>query len=251
MNEATSIKPENLRNVSVPLEISQIKEFFENKELFFLVDYNSSKIKGNMFLTYLSNLDIPCEIVLSNTTKEEKFELLKCYMETRNLNTSKTLKLMATQIILEKKNFNSTDIYDDTDLTKDECLEFIAANIDIIDRWNVFISSMMIYYVTAVTVLEDEFKFKNTFNEIDDPHYIGTNVVQLFSVPGFLETFYSVPADSEIFYFKQQFEEYMFRGKSIFEFFCNPENTLFLLFNEMLSGKVTLQAIDELMTKAE
>ena len=251
MNVIESIKAENLRNVSVPLEINQIKEFFENKELFFLVDYSSSKIKGNMFLTYLSNLDIPCEIILTGASKEEKFELLKSYMETRNLNNSNTLRYMTAQIFLEKKGFNTLDIFEALILTKEECSEFVLINAEMVNRWNTFISSVMIYFLTSVKTIEEEFKFKESFKKIDDPHYIGTNIVQLFGVPAFLEMFYSVPADTEIFYFKQQFEEYMFRGKNLFEYFCNPENTLFLLFDDMLKGNAELGNISDLMAKVE
>lgn len=250
MKDIKTVDPVNFRNVTVPLEISQIKEYFENKELFFLINYTDSKIKGNMFLTYISNLDLPCEIILKGASKEDRFELLKYYMETRNLNVSDALKYTAAQILLEKKGFDSTTIFDHPVLSSAECAEFIKNNEEMVGRWNTFISSTLIYTLTCIKDLEEEFSFKDAFKTIDDPHYIGSNVVQLFSVPSFLELFFSKPADGELFYMKPQFEEYMFRGKNLFHYFYCPENTLLLLFNEMLTGEKTLTDIQKMMSEA-
>lgn len=250
MTTMQEIEPSNYRNVTVPLEISQIKEYFENKKLFFLINYAESKIKGNMFLTYISNLDLPCEIILDKTSKEEKFELLKFYMETRNLTISNILKLTTAQMMLEYKGFDTTTIFMNPVFTREECAEYIKTNSELVQRWNVFISSSLVFILTSVPALEESFAFKDTFKVIDDPHYIGSNVVHLYSVPSFLELFFSKPADTEVFYFKPQYEEYMFRGKNLFHFFFCPENTLFLLFNEMLTGNKSVEEINELFQKA-
>lgn len=250
MTTMQEIDPSNYRNVTVPLEISQIKEYFENKQLFFLINYADSKIKGNMFLTYISNLDLPCEILLDKTNKEEKFELLKFYMETRNLTISNVLKLASAQVLLELKGFDTTEIFINPAFTREECAEFIQNNPELIQRWNTFISSSFVFLLTSVGELEEQYSFKNTFQTIDDPHYIGSNVVHLYSVPSFLELFFSKPADTEVFYFKPQFEEYMFRGKNLFHYFFCPENTLLLLFNEMLTGEKSVEEINELFQKA-
>lgn len=250
MKEPKTIDEKNIRQVSVPLEIAQIKEYFENKELFFLISYSNSKIKGNMFLTYISNLDLPCEIDFSGACKEDRFELLKFYFETRNLNESNVLRYAASQVMLERKGFDTMPMFIHPVFTREECAEFINTNREMIERWNTFISSTMIYMLTAFKEIEETYSFKNQFPLVEDPHYIGSNVVQLFSVPGFLEQFFSKAADTEIFYFKSQFEEYMFRGKNLFHYFDNPENTLLMLFNEMLAGNKTHEEISTMLEGA-
>ena len=55
-----------IRQVTVPLAIESIKEFFQDKEIKFIVDYDNSKIKNQIFLTYVSNLDIPVDLKISD-----------------------------------------------------------------------------------------------------------------------------------------------------------------------------------------
>lgn len=250
MTKITSVKPENLRNVTVPLSLDHIKEFFDNKELFFLVNYSESKIKGNMFLTYISNLGLPSEIVFDGATLEEKFELLKFYMETRNINDSVTLKYAAAQIILISKGFDVTPIYPNPVFTKEEAEKFIEANKEMITRWNTFLSSSIMYYVSSVQVLAEELKLKESYPVIDDPHYIGCNVVQMYSVPGFVEFFFAFPRDPQMYYFKQQFEEYMFKGKNFFHYFVTEENTLLLVLNELLTGNTSMDQLNQMIEGA-
>jgi hypothetical protein len=250
MTPIETIESSNFRHVTVPLEISQIKEYFENKNLFFLINYSESKIKGNMFLTYISNLDLPCEIILGSSGKQDKFELIKFYMETRNLNTSNTLKLTTAQLLLEMKGYDSMDVLRHPVLTREECAEFSSQNAELLKKWDTFISSSFLYLLTAIPELEDKYSFKSLFPVIEDPHFIGSNIVHIYSVPSFLELFFAKQATSPICYFKHQFEEYMFRGKNLFHYFDCPENTLFLLFNEILTGEKTLGDIQAMFARA-
>lgn len=240
----------NIRHVAAPLEINQIKEFFENKELFFVVSYQESKIKGNMLLTYLSNLDLPFEIDLRNTDKNEKFELIKNYMETRNINNSGVLKTAVAQIILEFKGLDFNEVLEMGVLNREECKEFCEKYAELLKKWNLFLTSTLVYFLTSVKELEEKYNFKTSFKEVDDAHFIGTNVVQMFSVPYFMEAFFSCPNDAEVCYFPHQFEEYMFKGKNLFNYFFCPENTLLLIFSSVLSGETTMEKVQEILTKA-
>lgn len=247
MKEISTIDPKNFRNVTVPLEISQIKEYFENKELFFLIDYKNSKIKGNMFLTYISNLDLPSEIVLGETSKEEKCELLKFYMESRNISISNTLKFASAQVLLEVKGIDTSEVFENPYFSKIDCLDFINENRELVNRWTTFVSSSLLFMLTTVQAIEEKYSFKKEFKELDDPQYIGSNVVHLYSVPSFVELFFSTPASTDIYYFRPQFEEYMFRGKNLFHYFFCPENTLFLIFNDLLTGDKSLSDVNSLL----
>ncbi len=88
-----------LREVTVPLPIESIKEFFVDKEIKFLVDYENSKIKDQVFLTYVSNLDIPIDIK-DNIEQETLFKLIDCYMTVKTITDIPFLNSIVSQIIL-------------------------------------------------------------------------------------------------------------------------------------------------------
>ena len=249
MNSELQILKENIRNVSVPLDINQIKEFFQNKELFFLIDYTKSKIKGNMFLTYISNMDLPSDILLADLSKTEKFELTKIYLETRNINTASALKYATTQILLENRGVDTAEIFERPLFSKEECQEFISTNKELIEKWDTFIQSTMVYFLTSVEAIEEQHNFKSDFKLIDDPQYIGCNVVNLFSVPSFLELYFSKPPTKELHYFKQQFEEYMFKGKNFYHYFMVPQNSLYQAFNFLLTSDNSEKHLETLIKK--
>ena len=64
---------------------------------------------------------------------------------------------------------------------------------------------------------------------VDDVLYIGSNIVTLFSIPSFMELFFTTQMRTQMKYFKQQFDEHIFRGKNLFEyffFFCRGLSTV-------------------------
>ena len=74
-----------IRNTIAPIPIEDLKAYFENKEITFIIDYNNSTLKGEKLLTYLSNLDVPCDINFKGTKQEDVNEFLVSYMSTRML----------------------------------------------------------------------------------------------------------------------------------------------------------------------
>ena len=73
-------------NTIVPIELKDLKKYFEDKTQSYQIDYLNSKLKGAQFLTYLSNLDIPCDLVNYDN------DLLKEYFETSMLVNIPTLE---------------------------------------------------------------------------------------------------------------------------------------------------------------
>ena len=244
------IPAENIRNVGVPLAIDQIKEFFENKSLFFLVDYSQSKIKGNMFLTYLSNLDLPFEIILKDAPKQEVFDLIKTYMETRNQSTSDVLRLTVADILLTHKGVDTENWLQNRVLTKEDAKEFISQNLELIKKWDTFLSSTMVFLIKSFPALDEKLKVAEAFQHIKDPNYIGSNVVQLFSIPGFLELFFAAKYDGQLFYFDAQFDELMFKGKNLFHYFSCEENVFYGFIAGAGAGTITPEMVQNFM-KAE
>ena len=95
-----------------PIPLDDLKEYFANKELKFLINYENSTLKGDKFLTYLSNLDVPCDVIFSDKDKDSIFELVKEYMNTRMLVKLPTLEVITLQILLASKGIDNGLYYD-------------------------------------------------------------------------------------------------------------------------------------------
>ena len=57
-----------------PIAIDDLKKHFTDKDISFLIDYKKSDLKGEKLLTYLSNLDLPCDLKnIDNDLMKELF----------------------------------------------------------------------------------------------------------------------------------------------------------------------------------
>lgn len=241
LKNLASIEPENFRQTKVPLSVDLIKEYFENKKLFFIVSYVDSSIKGNLFLTYLSNLDLPFEIDFTGATFDQKFEIMKNYFESRNISDSDVLCLNAADILLTYRGIDTSTIFNNTLFTLDEKKDFIAKNEKSISHWSSFIGSSIVYLLKVFPDLNDVLKIESVFPKIEESGYVGANVVRLFSVPHFMEFFFSAPPIEKIYYFKHQFEDNMFKGTNLFHYFNVPENTFLHLIYGFLNNQIDIE----------
>jgi hypothetical protein len=235
----------DVREVKVPLTVDEIKEFFTNKEILYLVNYNESELKGVVFLTYLSNLDLPAEINFTGSGFEAKEELIRIYMETRNIISCETLRLNVAKILLEYRGVDTTDVFLNPCFNNDEVNKFITNNSALLDKWEQFIESTTLYAQTTVPELEESCKLKENSTIVEDQMFIGANVVNMFSIESFYEIFLSVPYRKDIVYFKYQFEEYMFRGKNFFSFFNCEENLIYKTFLTHINGEIDIELIHD------
>lgn len=224
-----------------PIPIDQIKEYFKDKTTFFMIDYQQSKIQGKVLLVYLSNLDIPSDLVLDNSvTKEQKFELIEAYFNGNSVSNITYLNIAAAQIILHAINCNVT--YGKNLLSSEECEEFITKNENLVGRWIHFLDSTMIFLIKTFDDLNEQLKVKESFENIDDPHYVGLNVVNFFNLPRFLEVYFSIDRQLSFTYFTQQFEAHMFKGKSLFDYYNNDFNMFLPLLYQMIDKEIPLNS---------
>ncbi|MFN9066735.1 MAG: hypothetical protein ACK5V3_05865, partial [Bdellovibrionales bacterium] len=212
--------PETLtfREVTAPLSIDQIKEHFTQKNLMFIIDVSKSQLKDHALITYLSNLEIPCELSFVNSSKAEVKSLVKSYMESKSLVNSNNLKFLSAQIVLDSVGYDSDSLFENALLNKDERKSFINDNSKLVDSWAQFVSSSVVFAVSSYPALEEHFQFKNSIPQINDPDVVGFNVVNLFSIPGFMESFYSQPQKFQPQYYKSQFDDYIYKGKNFFHY---------------------------------
>ena len=221
---------------TVPLSMELVKQQFQDKEMSFLIDVHNSQLKGKDLLVYIANLELNCELDLTNLTTQEKMELLKSYMKLNTINNLQSMSLNLAATILLSIGIDWHENLQNPALTLEESKQFIAENKELFDRWNTFLASTMMYQVTSIKFLEEEMGTSAQYPHIDDINYIGKNVVNLFTVPTFLDTYYSKPTEFPMYYFKQQFEEHIFKGHSLFHYFCNNENTTYLMLHALIEG---------------
>ena len=227
--------------ITVPLPIKELHEVISDNSKVYDVDYSNSKIKGKPFVFYLANLNVKTRINVETLTKEELKELLVIYM---TINTPFKCEELNVLVMLTLLHFMEGDTSGITtfDLPDGFLDEFVEENQDLMARYFLFCSSMIKYCDYIRSISDDkEPDLRGYDGTIDDPKYIGVNVVWLFEIPSFFELFFSArdPQDYPQVYFPVQFEEYMFNGKNLFYFFVgDKENPNWLLLNKTALEKL-------------
>jgi hypothetical protein len=208
----------NIIETIAPISIENLKKHFTDKEVFYLIDYKNSELKGKKLLTYLSNLDLPADI------KEPDLELVKEYLHSVTLVNIESLENIIIDILLEYKNILKTENYKN----------FINENTDIISKWSDKLDSLSIFNMYIIN--SEEFKdYAKTFPTDDTNSLEGVNFVSLLKQERFY-LFYN-KLNSNIKFYTRYFEDYMFRGKNLFEFWSTPKNPMFLLTWGITQGK--------------
>lgn len=225
-----------MRNIETkaPLELEQLKEYFTDKSVFYLINLEESELKGDMLLTYLSNLEIPCDIVIEQP--ENCMSLLKDYLNFKQIVSIPFLEHKTIDILFQAKGFYKGD---------DE--QFIEDNKDIIQSWIEKLDSLSLYNMWIVN--EDSFKeFVKSFPEDSSNDITGINFVSLLKHEHFYTYYNKINADNLKFY-SEYFEEYMFKGDNLYTYWANGNNPLFLLNWAISSGNLNVSAYNDALTK--
>ncbi len=243
------VEIQRVKKVTAPLAIDEIKEYFVKKDISFLIDLKASQLKGNMLLTYISNLDLPSEIDLDGETSEQLHLLMKDYFLSKSIVTSKNLSYLAAQILLDSVGYDSETLFEAGPMSRLERKKFIDENSEILVRWNTFMVSTMLFTIMSYTAIEEKLNLKASQPEINDHDYVGFNVVNLFTVPGFMESYFSVPPQFPVYYFKPQFEEYIFKGKNLFFYYQKEGNLIAMSLEMALTGEQGPEVLLNLLPK--
>ena len=182
-----------------PIDIDDLKKHFTDKDVSFLIDYKASDLKGEKLLTYLSNLDLPCDL------KNADHDLLKDYFYTSSLVKCPALEEMTIEVLHQYKNVD-------------------VNNYDSLSLYNMYI------------VEDDKFKeYVETHPKDDTNDLEGVNFVSILHNTRFFE-YYDKVEDKNLTFYTKYFKEYMFRGKNLFEYWANPNNPLFLITWDIARG---------------
>ncbi len=234
-----------IKKVTLPLEVAELKHFIEKKDCFYVVDYHKSELKDGIFLNYISNLNLPAEVIFQNCPFEDKEALFRAYLTGRNLTTMDSLRLNIAQMLLQYRETSTDGLFDHLAFDEGERVDFIRRNLDLLSRWERFIESTIVFACFCCREFDLFAEIKDQVEEIDDARFVGSNIVGLFSVPSFMELFFAAGVRHKLTFFRPQFEEYMFKGKSLFDYYFCEENLLAHLFVLLIKGEMTFKDLEE------
>lgn len=227
------------RYALVPIPTESLKEYFVNKEIIFMVDYAASRFKGMTFLTYLSNLGVPTDVIFTKDfDKAMYFELMQAYMSQRMTTYSENLCTHLAQLLLLAKGVPYEKIPYKTEIDAETIYEFLVENQELVIRWLHFLDSTLVLFTSSIPKLKQEFLPEN-LPVIEDKEFVGHNVVWLYNLPAFMSTYFGIPeAPIHLSYFKHQFEDYMFANRRLIEYAHGKNNVIGLTFEAMATGEI-------------
>ena len=196
---------------TAPISIEELKKYFSNKDTFFVIDYDKSELKGQKLLTYISNLDLPVDVINYDQ------ELIKDYFYSSSIVSLASLEFEAISILFEYKGITQTSDYED----------FISRNSEILEVWKKKLDSLTLY--NMYTVDAPEFKeYVERFPKNSDESLEGVNFISLLKHVPFFEWYASINEDDLEFY-TSYFDNYMFKGHNLYSYWANENNPMFLL----------------------
>jgi len=203
-----------------PIAIEDLKKHFTNDGVKFLIHYGNSDLKGEKLLTYLSNLDLPCDLTDIDN------ELLKDYFHSTSLLNCPELEEQAIDVLLQFKTIDNFGA---------ETQKFISENLDIVKKWTNKLDSLSLYNMYMVN--EPKFKeYAESFTHDDTDELEGINFISILKNTRFYE-FYKHVQEKELKFYTKYFNEYMFRGKNMYSYWANANNPMFLLTKETVAGR--------------
>lgn len=226
----------NIVETIAPIPLETLKQYFEDKNIFFLIDYDKSILKGERLLTYLGNLEIPCDIFLQN---EENFkELYPCYLKHSQIVSIPLFEHITIDLLLEKRG-----------LLPDYHAEYLELYDEDLSRWEDILESLLLFnfYTIDSKEMKDFVTTNHPNNDTDSLE--GINFVSLLKYEFFYD-FYNAERDKLPIYYSKYFNEYMFKGNNLFHYWANDKNIYYLNLCVALSNEVDGKEIGNLLSKS-
>ena len=208
----------NIVETKLPIPIEDLKKYFQDKETYFVVDLKNSELPNDKIFTYLSNLNVPCDII------NPDYDLLKEYFITKSLVDIPTLEKMAISVLLTLKGLEKVE----------EHYEFINNNKEILNKWESILDSLVLYNVYTLQ-LEETSAHVESYPLDDTDDITGINFLGLLKHEDFFYYFNGAKQENVKFY-KKYFNDYMFKGNNLFTYWANENNPMFLLTDAIASG---------------
>jgi hypothetical protein len=208
-----------------PISLDHLKVYFTDKETLFKINYADSELKEDKLFVYLSNLELPCDLVFSSD--EEVMAAVKSYLHFSHILSVPILENLTISLLLQFKGIGEDKIWPE---------EFLNENSTILNSWVQKLESLTIY--NLYTVDSEELKdYVKTFKEDNTSSTEGINFVSLLKNPNFY-MFYNSIDENNLTYYSTYFEEYMFKGSNLYSYWANENNPMFMLTWSIVSGEL-------------
>jgi len=213
----------NIVETIAPISIEDLKKYFVDKSTFFVIDYSNSNIKNEKLLTYISNLDIPCDIKFSN--QEQLKEMIGCYLKSNFIVSLPSLENAVISLLLQHKG-----IVEKTEQ------DFLIEYKDQLDLWTNKLESMALYNMYIIN--EESFKkwVIDDHEEDSSSSLEGVNFISLLKNADFYNFYKNMITVPK--YYSCYFNEYIFKGQNLYSFWANENNPMFLLTWGISSGEI-------------
>ena len=226
----------------LPLDDNQLLEFIDNQDKVYVIDFSKNTLDNQTALTYLSNLEMKCNIDFSNLSLEQKFDLIKTYMMFDSMVSIENLEKITLQIFNQYKGLIIEDSILDI-LSKDEISSFIRENQDLLQKYDEVLSSIFFFNLMSFYNNEEkELMKKGCTRIIQNPRYIGINFVNLLKYPEFYAQFL-LDKPKYTYYFKEYFEDYMFKGYNLFKFLQTENNIILRVFSDIFNSTTVKEEV--------
>lgn len=203
------------------------RSFVEN--ILFVIDYEGSRFKDKVFLTYLCNLNIKVRIDLPN--QASALELFKAYLHLPAIANIEEMNEIAANVMLAFQGKPHRLSFDPAG--------FIEANREILEVWNRRLCQLPVF---ALYCRGGELKQMAMDYPLDeDNSMVGVNYVKLIGHPDFCFLVEGIEEKDKTFN-PVLFEKFFFKGANLFHFFANPNNPLFMAV--LMTGSQMREAIE-------
>ena len=207
-------KPTVIVETVAPIPLDVLKRKF-TEDIEFHIDYENSRLKGKVLITYLSNLKIKCRLILND--RETTLLLIQEYLNIPVLVDMPDLADHAMNMLLDYTGKPSTVVGD--------LVEFYTFNREILNTWVRRLYSMPLF---AMYCMGDQYhEYVEGFPKDEEDNIAGINFVNLLRHPLFAVMLEGVEEDqytwNPVF-----FKEYIFQGNNLFHYFADRNNPLFM-----------------------
>jgi hypothetical protein len=218
----------------IPMSTEEIQELFLNTNKHYTIDLKNSALKGEAFITYISNMQMNCSLAIDETVPtEEKFEILKLFLTSRQTIKCDTLLNTAALLLLRSRK---VDIQNSIGwLSFEEVDTFVKQNKDLIEEVSSFVDSMPLTATCFNTEIKEQYLVPAIENGevevVTDLEAIGVNILALMGITDFLEFFLAANPSSStrMKYYQPQVERLTYDKQTIFDIFFKREDPSFLM----------------------
>ena len=229
----------NVIKTIAPISLDDLKVYFSDKSTRYLIDYKNSKLQEQKILTYLSNLDLNCDIDIEDFNDADNAKLLQTYFGSTTLVNIPTLERAAMGVLFEYKGLIQPGYF----------ANFIKENLELVKSWVQKLDSLVLFNTYTINDEAAKQEVKN-YPEDDTDSVQGINWVSLLKNEEFFY-FYQILDVSNLRYYSRYFSESMFKGRNLYSFWATEKNPMFLITWGILEEKINSKEWSNLLNQAQ